>query len=77
MRITYTPAKLRNETVEIIQNANAIIREYQQAGYRITLRQLYYQFVSRNLVDNNMKSYQRINTAIAKGRTGRCDRKNM
>lgn len=68
MRIIYTPAKLRNETLEIIQNANAIIWEYQQAGYRITLRQLYYQFVSRNLVDNNMKSYQRINTAIAKGR---------
>ena len=68
MRITYTPAKFRNETLEIVNYANAIIREYQDAGYRITLRQLYYQFVSRNLVENNMKSYQRINTAMAKGR---------
>ena len=70
MRILYTPTQLRNETLEVIKHANAIIQEYQEAGYRITLRQLYYQFVSRNLVENNMKSYQRINTAIAKGRMG-------
>ena len=70
MRIAYTPTNFRNETQEIINNANVIIREYQEEGYRITLRQLYYQFVSRNLVENNMKSYQRINTAIAKGRMG-------
>ena len=70
MRITYTRTNLRNETQEIIDNANDIIREYLEAGYRITLRQLYYQFVSRNLVENNLKSYQRINTAIAKGRMG-------
>jgi hypothetical protein len=70
MKILYTPTKLRYETQEIINHANTIIREYQQDGYRITLRQLYYQFVSRNLVENNLKSYQRINTAIAKGRMG-------
>ena len=70
MRIAYTPTKFRSETQEIIDHANEIIQEYQQAGYRITLRQLYYQFVSRNLVENNMKSYQRINTAIGKGRMG-------
>ena len=70
MKIAYARSALRPETQNIIDHANVIIQEYQQAGYRITLRQLYYQFVSRNLVENNMKSYQRINTAIAKGRMG-------
>ena len=68
MKIAYTRTSLRLETREIIDHANKIIQEYQQAGYRITLRQLYYQFVSRNLIENNSKSYQRLNTAIGKGR---------
>lgn len=32
-----------------INQANAIIEEYQDEGYSLTLRQLYYQFVSRDL----------------------------
>ena len=35
---------------EIVSAALVIAREYSQAGYRLTLRQMYYQFVARGLV---------------------------
>jgi hypothetical protein len=42
-RVNFAPA-----TLAVIQQCNAIIREYREQGLRLTLRQLYYQFVSRD-----------------------------
>jgi hypothetical protein len=41
----------------MIDRANAIIAEYQAAGFRLTLRQLYYQFVARDLFANRLENY--------------------
>lgn len=51
-----------------IQQANEIITEYQAAGYTLTLRQLYYQFVSRALIANNMREYKNLGSIINDGR---------
>lgn len=59
---------LKKGTVETIQRANLIIDEYQAAGYTLTLRQLYYQFVSRNWLKNSIRSYKMLTTAISTGR---------
>jgi hypothetical protein len=56
------------ESVADIVRANQIIDEYQAAGFRLTIRQLYYQMVSRDMIPNNEKSYKRIVNLISDGR---------
>lgn len=50
----------RNGTKILISQMNSIIAEYSKAGMRLTVRQLYYQLVSRDLVPNTERSYKRI-----------------
>lgn len=47
--ICYVPKRFRNATLGIIVKANAIIAEYQAQGFRLTLRQIYYQMIARDL----------------------------
>jgi hypothetical protein len=53
---------------QVIDAANGIIREYQQAGFTLTLRQLYYQFVSRDMLANKQSEYKRLGSIINDGR---------
>jgi hypothetical protein len=53
---------------EIVAHANTIAREYQRQGLRLTLRQLYYQFVARGLTGNGQKVYKRIGAAMTSAR---------
>lgn len=55
---------------ERLSQINAIIEEYSKQGYRLTLRQLYYQLVSRMIVPNNTKEYAKLSTILVKGRMG-------
>lgn len=52
----------------IIEQANDIIEEYQNAGYDLTLRQLYYQFVARDLIANKQSEYKRLGKIVSDGR---------
>ena len=47
---------------------NTIITDYLAQGYRLTLRQLYYQLVSRNVVENTERSYKNVGNAVSDGR---------
>jgi len=47
---------------------NDIIKEYADQGYRLTLRQLYYQLVSRAIVPNKTSEYAKLSTLLVKGR---------
>jgi len=58
----------RDNTMDLISEANTIIEEYQNAGLVLTLRQIYYQFVSRDLLPNTQKSYDKLGTVISKAR---------
>ena len=49
---------------KIIRQANEILDEYRAQGYILTLRQLYYQFVSRDLIENTQQSYKRLGQVI-------------
>jgi len=68
MLIQYREYKFRPDSEALIQTANEIIANYQSQGFTLTLRQLYYQFVSRNLVKNNQKSYDNLGVLISKAR---------
>lgn len=62
--INYKPKRFGNKRMALIVAANKIIAEYQDGGYSLTLRQLYYQFVSRGIVDNHIREYQKLGTTI-------------
>jgi len=57
-KICYIDKNFRSATMEIIYNANDIIEHYQAQGYDLTLRQLFYQFVSKDLLDNTQPGGQ-------------------
>ena len=51
-------------SLAIIAAANEIIDEYRAQGFVLTLRQLYYQFVARDLLPNTTQSYKRLGAII-------------
>lgn len=63
-KIKYQDFNFRPATLAMIQKANEIIAEYQAQGFDLTLRQLYYQFVSRDLIPNTLKSYKNLGSVI-------------
>jgi hypothetical protein len=67
-REAFENIKLRPKSLALIEQANAIIVEYQARGFTLTLRQLYYQFVARALIDNTQSEYKRLGVAVKNGR---------
>ena len=55
-------------SLERINQANEIMEEYASNGYDLTLRQLYYQFVSRDLIPNTQRSYKNLGNLISAAR---------
>ena len=66
--IAYAQKDMRADTLIVVNQANEIIAEYQAQGFRLTLRQLYYQFVSRDLLPNTTQSYKRLGGIVNDGR---------
>jgi hypothetical protein len=66
--IAYSAGRLNSATLDLVEKANIIIEEYQAQGFTLTLRQLYYQFVSRDLLPNTLPSYKRLGVAVKKER---------
>lgn len=64
MKKCYQFKNFSENTLKVITIANAIIEEYRDQGYLLTLRQLYYQFVSRDLLANKTSEYKRLGSII-------------
>lgn len=60
--------RLRQDALDRIAQANEILADPEYHGMRLTLRQLYYQFVRRNWIENSEKSYKALSTIISNGR---------
>lgn len=77
-RICYEGKEFRSDTRALIDQANEIISEYMAEDLRLTLRQLYYQFVARDLfpesyrdaagTKNNLRSYKKLVSWVNDGR---------
>ncbi len=63
-KIEYVSKRFRSSSLQTIREANSIISEYQNDGYDLTLRQLYYQFVSRGLIPNKDSEYKKLGSVI-------------
>lgn len=66
--IQYRAKKFGPQKEAMIEAANQIIYEYQEQGFDLTLRQLYYQFVSRDLIPNTQKDYKTLGKVISEAR---------
>ena len=65
---------LTADRLALLERINAIIVSYQRQGYRLTLRQLYYQLVTKNIVPNTERSYKNVGALVSDGRLiGRID----
>jgi hypothetical protein len=67
-KIEYIKKRFAQSSLDVIDQANEILEEYDDIGLQITLRQLYYQFVSRGLLENKLKNYKRLSSIISDGR---------
>lgn len=63
-KIRYVVHKFGSSATEVINQANSIIGEYRSKGFRLTLRQTFYQFVARGLIPNTLRSYKRLGGII-------------
>ena len=70
MKIEYVKFNFAAKTISVIEQANQIIAAYAAQGYDLTLRQLYYQFVSRDLIANKQSEYKRLGSIINDARLG-------
>lgn len=64
MKQTFIQKKFKASSLEIIDKAIAILEEYGDQGYTLTLRQLYYQFVARDYIENTQRSYKNLGSII-------------
>lgn len=67
-KIKYIEKNIGPDRLKTIAVANQIIAEYSAQGFQLTLRQLYYQFVARDLIPNNQKQYSLLGDIINDGR---------
>ncbi len=67
-KIAFITKKFHGDRTRLINTANEIVESYHAQGYRLTLRQLYYQFVSRDLIPNSERSYKNLGATISEGR---------
>lgn len=63
-KICYVPKRFSRSSQAIIDQANVIIDEYTAQGFDLTIRQIYYQFVARDLAPNKDSEYKRLGSII-------------
>lgn len=63
-KIAYIEREFQTDTRALIDRCNAIITEYTEQGFTLTLRQLYYQLVSRDIIANKQTEYKRLGSIV-------------
>lgn len=64
----YISKKFSAESLRLIEIADDILREYTDQNLVVTVRQLYYQFVARDLLPNTQKNYKRLADIVSDAR---------
>ena len=68
MKEKFIDKDFRKSSLDRISQINAIIGEYQDIGYSLSLRQLYYQLVARGIIPNTPNEYGKLSTLVTDGR---------
>lgn len=64
MKQKYVDISFRGESLRLIEVMNRIVDDYVAQGYRLTVRQLYYQLVARAIIENTERSYKRTTSLV-------------
>lgn len=68
--ICYEPYNPRGRGRQVILWVRDIVEEYQAQGWGLTLRQVYYQLVARDLIPNTYEQYKNVGKIVTKARRG-------
>lgn len=68
MKQKFQSHRFGKDSLKMIDLCNQIVVGYQAQGLRLTLRQLYYQLVTRNAVPNTERSYKNIGNLLSEAR---------
>jgi len=68
MKHAFITKRFSASAYEMIDIINGILDEYEAQGFRLSLRQLYYQLVARDYVPNTVQSYKRVGNIVSDAR---------
>jgi hypothetical protein len=68
MKELFIAKKFTPDSLALIEQCNEILDTYEAQGYDLSLRQLYYQLVSRNIVPNTERSYKNVGSLVSDAR---------
>ncbi len=68
MKIQFKEQRFAPSSLKVIGWVNDILAQYRALGYKLSLRQLYYQLVSKDLIPNTLQEYKRIGGIVSDGR---------
>jgi hypothetical protein len=68
MKKEYVSKSFNASTMELIDLANEVVTDFMGGGYRLTLRQLFYQLVGQAKIPNTSKSYDRLGRVMTDAR---------
>lgn len=67
-RIKYEDYNPHAETERLLDRCQGVLDEYSDDGLTLTLRQLFYQLVSRDVIANEQSEYERLGRIVKRGR---------
>lgn len=68
MKQAFIEKKFRADSLAMIEKINGILEKYRRQGFRLSLRQLYYQLVAGAIIENTTRSYQNIGSLVSDAR---------
>ena len=68
MKEVFVPRRFSKSNAAMVAIINNVLEEYRMEGYRLSLRQLYYQLVARDYIPNTQRSYKNIGTLVSNAR---------
>lgn len=60
--------RLSKPNIARLLQINSVLEDYARQGYKLTLRQLYYQLVTKNIIANKPEEYDKLGNLLTKGR---------
>lgn len=68
MKETFKEKNFRPDSLDLIAKCDEIVRDYLGQGLRLTLRQLYYQLVTQNIIKNEERAYKNLSSLVSDAR---------
>lgn len=68
MKEEFVPHNFSTGSHKTIEIVDGILDEYRAQGFRLSLRQLYYQLVARDYIENSQRSYRNLGSLVSRAR---------